>query len=128
MTELLYTALQAIIMAAVPLLTAYIVKWLNAQASLILSRIANEQAREYIKAAADAAAVAVAYTSQTYVDTLRASGAFGADAQREAMQRAKNAALSILSASAREYLDRFHGGAEAYIESKIEQEVRAQKN
>ena len=76
---------------------------------------------------ADALAAAVAMVSQTYVDALKAAGAFDKEAQKEALSRALAACLASLSQSAQEYISTTYGDINAYLTTKIEAEVRAQK-
>ena len=77
--------------------------------------------------AAAAAADAVSMVSQTYVDALKAAGNFGEEAQKEALSRALAACLASLSQSAQEYISTTYGDINAYLTTKIEAEVRAQK-
>ena len=77
---------------------------------------------------ADAVADAVEATFQTYVDDLKAQGAFDEAAQKEALKRAVAACIASLSQSAKDYITEASGSLNAYLEPKIEAEVRRQKN
>lgn len=126
--NLLTTLLQAVITVAVPILSAFAVKWLNAKAAQASAQATNEKARAYINEAAEAVSTAVAFTSQTYVDELKKSQTFTADNQKEALNKAKDKALSLLSQSAIEFLNMAYGDATEFLTAQIEKEVRFQKN
>ena len=81
MTELLFNLLQAVIIAAVPTLTAFLV-------NLISTKKANAKSNSYLLQIADAVATAVSATSQTYVDNLKQGGIFSAEEQRNEIGRA----------------------------------------
>lgn len=126
--NLLTTLLQAVITVAVPILSAFAVKWLNAKAAQASAQATNEKARAYINEAAEAVSTAVAFTSQTYVDELKKSQAFTTDNQKEALNKAKDKALALLSQSAIEFLNMAYGDAAEFLTAQIEKEVRFQKN
>ena len=65
--------------------------------------------------------------SQTYVDSLKASGNFDEDAQKEALKRAVSSCVVLLSQAAKDYITEVSGDMNAYLETKIEAEVRRQK-
>ena len=66
-------------------------------------------------------------TSQTYVDALKAIGAFDEAAQKEALKRAAASCVALLSQAAKDYITEVSGDMNAYLETKIEAEVRRQK-
>ena len=116
MNDLILTALTA----AVLLVGGFIAKALNNLAS---TNANNKLVKEIASAAADA----VAMVSQTYVDALKAAGTFDKTAQKEALSRALAACMASLSASAQQYIEETYGDVTAYLTTKIEAEVRAQK-
>lgn len=76
---------------------------------------------------ADVVADVVESISQTYVDSLKASGNFDEDAQKEALKRAVSSCVVLLSQAAKDYITEVSGDMNAYLETKIEAEVRRQK-
>lgn len=126
--NLLTTLLQAVITVAVPILSTFAVKWLNAKAAQATAQSDNERARAYIQEVAEAVSTAVAYTSQTYVDGLKKSQTFTVENQKEALTLAKDKAISLLSNSAIEFLNMAYGDATNFLTAQIEKEVRFQKN
>lgn len=95
----------------------------NALRNMANTNSTNKIVAEIAAAAADA----VSMVSQTYVDALKAAGNFGEEAQKEALSRALAACLASLSQSAQEYISTTYGDINAYLTTKIEAEVRAQK-
>lgn len=123
----LATLLQALLIAAVPVCAAYIGKGLGALAAYFAAKTDNETVKKYLEDVADAVSTAVIYTSQTYVDALKASGTFNEENQREALQKAMEKAKSLLTKEALEFLAMTYGDLTNYLETKIEAEVKKQK-
>ena len=127
MNEFLTTLLQAILIAAVPVCVAYLVKGLKALAGYLGQKSKSDTARKYLDAAADAVAIAVTYTSQVYVDRLKQHGEFTTENQQEALGRAIAQAKNLLTTEAVKYLEDAYGDLTEYLKSRIEAEVRNQK-
>lgn len=127
MKEVIFDALQLIIGAAVSLGTAYLVAFLKKKREQVVSQIDNETAKRYIEEIEKAATTAVIVTSQTYVDALKKENAFTPEAQSEALKRAYNTALAMLSASAMDFVKSVYGDFEKYLTAKLEESVRVQK-
>lgn len=127
MQEVLLTILQAVITVAVPIITVAVCSFLKTKAQEAASKTDNSTVAKYITEVATAVTTAVTYTSQTYVDKLKASGTFTPENQKEALQTALETAISILSVEAQEFLTEAYGDLNAYLTTKIEAEVRDQK-
>lgn len=127
MNEFLSALLQAVMIAAVPVIAAFAANGLKALAAYLATKADNEIIRKYLQEAADAISTAVTYVSQTYVDALKASDTFTKENQEEALQKAMEKAQAMLSAEAIEFLEEAYGDLRTYLETKIEQEVRNQK-
>ena len=127
MNEFLSTLLQAVLVAAVPVIATFASKGLSALSHYFIGKMENETAKKYLTAAEEAAKKAVTYTSQTYVDALKASGKFTKENQEEALKKAVEQAEKLLTAEARSFLEKAYGDLNAYLVSKIEAEVRVQK-
>jgi len=128
MNEFLSTLLQAVIIAAIPVCAAFAGKGIRALTAYFCARTDSETARKHMTAAAEAVAKAVAYTSQTFVDTLKKKDAFTKENQEEALKRAVEQAKALLTAEARAFLTESYGDLDDYLKANIEAEVRAQKN
>lgn len=127
MNEFLSALLQAVMIAAVPVIAGFAAAGLKALAAYLATKSENETIKKYLREAGDAISTAVTYVSQTYVDTLKASDSFTPENQKEALQKAMEKAQAMLSAEAIEFLEEAYGDLRAYLETKIEQEVRNQK-
>lgn len=128
MNEFLSTLLIAVITAAVPILTTYGIKLIKKAAERAAANTDDIKQQGYIKEIADAVANAVAATNQTYVDALKKSGSLTKEAQAEAMQKSLDACLAAISPAARAFAETAYGDFVKYITTKIEAEVRKQKN
>ena len=127
MKEFVIELLQAVATAAVPVCAAFLVQFLRRKSEQIGAQIDSLDTKELLAEVTEAVTTAVTYTSQTYVDALKKNGIFDKKAQLEALQKSKDKTLSLLSASARHALADIYGDLDAYLETKIEAEVRAQK-
>lgn len=94
------------------------------QTAQLQKEIDNETASKYMNMACDAVAQAVTYTAQTFVDTLKAEGAFTKEKQLEAFEKAKNKTLEILGDTAVAALGQIYGDFDVWIDTKIEQVCR----
>lgn len=128
MNEFLSTLLQAVLIAAIPVISAFIGKGVKAFADHLSAQTDNELAKKYLKEAADAIEEAVAFTNQTYVDTLKKSGTFTDENQEEARKKSLDKAVALLTADARKFLEEAYGDLNDYLLSRIEPEVRRQKS
>ena len=128
MQEFLKELFFAVITAAVPVLTAYIVVLIRKVGENAAANTESIQAKTYIMEAAEAIAAAVAATNQTYVDALKNAGKFDAEAQKQAAQKALAACLKSISPAAQEFIERAYGDIREYLTTRIEAEVRKQKN
>ena len=127
MREFLFTLLEAIATAAIPVCAAFLVQFLRKKSEQIGAQIDNMELKELLAEVTDAVSTAVTYTSQTYVDALKKEGIFDVEAQKIALETSLNMAISLLSESARSALATIYGNLDDYLVSKIEAEVRNQK-
>ena len=127
MQEFLRDILLAVITAAVPMLTAYLVVFIRRAGEHAAANTGSVRLKTCIAEAAEAIAAAVAATNQTYVDSLKNAGRFGADAQKEAAQKALEACLASISPTAQSFIEAAYGDIREYLKTRIEAEVRKQK-
>lgn len=127
MREFLFTLLQAVATAAIPVCAAFLVQFLRKKSEQIGAQIDNMELKELLDEVTDAVSTAVTYTSQTYVDALKKEGIFDVEAQKIALETSLKMAISLLSESARSALATIYGNLDDYLVSKIEAEVRNQK-
>ena len=96
----------------------------NARQAQIEKDLDNETATKYMNMAVDAVAQAVAYTAQTFADSLKAEGKFTKEKQLEAFEKSKNKTLEILGDTTVAALREIYGDFDAWLETKIEQVCR----
>jgi peptide subunit release factor 1 (eRF1) len=123
--ELASSILQIALIPLLTALTAFIVGWLRKQAAEIETRAANANAKHWISLAEEAVERVVSSTSQTYCDELKRQGAVDEDAQNEAFRRSKEAALASITIDAKAAITEAYGGIDAWLDTKIQQSVRA---
>lgn len=123
--------MQQIVSACVPVLCllitaggAYLVALLRRETAQLQQELDNATASKYMNMACDAVAQAVTYTAQTFVDTLKAEGAFTKDKQLEAFDKAKSKTLEILGDTAVAALGEIYGDFDTWLDTKIEQVCR----
>lgn len=128
MKELLLNLLLAVITAAVPVITTYAVGYINKAKEKAEAETNDTERRGYITEIADAVSDAVKATSQTYVDALKQAGKFTTAAQHEAAKKALVACIASISPAATDFIEEAYGDIKAYLTTRIEAEVRKQKN
>lgn len=124
---LLYQILEVCIIPLLGILTAYIVKFINAKSAEIQNKVDNDTADKYIGMLNDTISACVIATTQTYVEALKKQNAFTAEAQKEAFNLTFNAIMAVLTDDAKSYLTEIYGDLTAYITNKIEAEVNMNK-
>ena len=128
MMEFLKELFFVVVTAAVPVLTAYIIVLIRKVGDNAAANAESTKAKTYITEATEAIAAAVAATNQTYVDALKNAGKFDGAAQKEAAQKALEACLLSISPAAQEFIEAAYGDIKKYLTTRIEAEVRKQKN
>ena len=125
--ELLLQIFEVCILPLLGTLTIFLIKWINSKSAQLQASTDSELLQKYIGMLDSTITACVLTTTQTYVDALKAKGQFDAEAQKEAFNQTKNAVLAILSEEAKVYLASALGDLNAYIDTKIESEVRINK-
>lgn len=108
--------LYALITVALPLVLRYVYQ-------LVAVKVAGTQ---YANAVA-AVFSAVDYVNQTFVDSLKESGNFDAEAQKQAFLKAKEAALETMQASTLKWLEKSYVNLDEWFTVQIESAVKAAK-
>lgn len=124
---LLYQILEVCVIPLLGILTAYIVKFINAKSAEIQNKVDNDTADKYIAMLDDTICACVVATTQTYVEALKKENAFTKEAQAEAFNLTFNAVMAVLTDDAKTYLSEIYGDLTAYITNKIEAEVSLNK-
>lgn len=109
---------------------AYVIKFLNNKVDEIQSATELNnyiKLNEYIDAAQDVIENAVHTVSQTYVDSLKASGKFTKEAQAEAKNQAIEITTALLTDEKKDAIVALYGDLNTYINSMIESYVHQNK-
>lgn len=128
MNDFFSTLLQAVLVAAVPVIAAFASKGFVALAQYLGVKVENATFAKYADQIAKAVSTAVIYVAQTYVDELKKSGTFTEENQKIAMQKALEVAKKQLTQEALEFIEITYGDITEYLTSKLEAEVKIQKN
>ena len=127
MHEFITTLLQAVIIAAVPVLTTYACGCLAAKKAEAVAKTENETAKLLLDGALSAVEKAVAVTNQTYVDVLKQQNNFSIENQKEAFQKAYDTAFTIITQDSADYIAKAYGSVSKWLTAQIEVQVRSQK-
>ena len=124
---LLTQIMEVVVIPLLGILTAYVVKIVNAKLEEVSANRKNELEKKYINMPNDTISDCVIATTQTYVESLKKQGSFDAEAQKEAFNQTYNSVMDILSEEAKKYLNEAIGDLNLYITQKIEAEVKINK-
>lgn len=126
--QLLQDLLFIVLTAAIPLCLKFLYSWVTSIVEEKTQGIDNAQVKEYINSAVQAVMKAVMSTYQTYVDSLKKQDLFDSDAQREAFEKAKNAALLMITEDVKAAVEQMYGDFDTWIDNTIEHFVKANKD
>lgn len=124
---LLQDLLYAVITAAVPVLTVFLLKFLAKYFDKISVETDHLIISDTIDEALDIVYKVVSTTSQTYVDSLKASGEFTKEAQEKAFNETKDTIMALLSEDAKELIKNLYEDTDKWLTVQIESAVRKQK-
>ena len=124
---LLAEIMEVVVIPLLGILTAYVVKLVNAKIEDINKERENVLEEKYLTMLGATISDCVTATTQTYVESLKKQGKFDAEAQKEAFNQTYTAVMNILSEEAKKYLTVAVGDLNLYITQKIEAEVNANK-
>lgn len=105
----------------------YFVSWVHAKKEELKAKTKNETTNKYIDMLDKTVTECVMATTQTYVDTLKKEGKFDGEAQKVAFNQTFEAVLAVLTDDAKKYLGEAVGDLTAYINNKIEANVKNTK-
>ena len=119
--NVLATVVTCIILPLISFLGVKLTQWLN-------TKIKDEKGQKLFDTAVDIVINAVRSVFQTYVESLKNSGNFNADAQKIAFNLAKSIVLKQLSDDAKQYIATNYGDLEEWIRNQIEASIYKLKN
>ena len=119
--SILLSVVSVVLTALASWLTQRLIAWIN-------SKISNSKNAKYITEAVEVVARAVKVTYQTFVQTLKDKNIFDKEAQLQALNQAKEMALSQLSQDVKDYIESNFGDIESWINNMIESTIYDLKN
>lgn len=123
-----FSTILLMIVAVVGLpLVAYLLTTASAFLRSKAEEIKDKHSRELIEQAITAVEQAVLFVMQTYVDSLKSSGKFDITAQQKALLTAKTAAIEMINDNMKAAIEDGYGSFDTWLDTRIEQTVRATK-
>jgi hypothetical protein len=123
MEELIPQLFEVCIIPLLGILTAFIVKFIDAKMNQISESRDSELEKKYLQMLNSTITDCVIATTQTYVEALKKQGEFDAEAQKVAFTLTFESVSNLLTEEAKEYLSAAVGDLNLYITQKIEAEV-----
>jgi hypothetical protein len=123
MKQELQTVLVQLLIAILPILSAFIIRLLNLKSNEIKQLTKNSKLDKYIDYAADIIKKSVIAVNQTFVEKLKEQGAFTQEKQKEAFELAKKKILSMLNEDSKKVLASIYGDLNTFLDSQIEATV-----
>ena len=127
MKDVMLTILQIVLIAVIPVIAAYVCRFLKAKRDEVEAGETVGMSDFIIREALDAVIAAVSYVCQTYVDGLKKSGKFSVENQKYAFQLAYDKASLIITQEAKDFIASVYGSFSAWLTMQIEAQVRMQK-
>ena len=94
----------------------------------INSKIKNNKAADLLTTATTIVINAVRSVFQTYVEALKKEGSFNKDAQINALNKAKDIALTQMTDEVKNYLVTTYGSLDSWLDTNIEATINILKN
>ena len=120
---------QTVLLSVLSIVLTALVTWASERLiSYFNTKITNTKYAKYLTDAVDIVTGAVKSTYQTYVEALKDKNMFTEEAQKEALTRATNMALSQLSQELQTFITTNFGNLEGWIQNAIESSLYDLKN
>lgn len=128
MTEYILTAISIIIMAIVSYVLVPLIKRAGAAVTAqVEEKTKSDKLAQAMQRATDTVEQVVVAVAQTYVDDLKKSGSFDGDAQKQALQMAKEAAVALISDEVQQLISENYNDFSDWLISAIEAAVAHSK-
>lgn len=118
---------QVCLIPLLAILTKYITTWIQIKINELTDQKNDATFTKYMTLLQDTVISCVIATNQTYVDSLKETGKFDAEAQKIAFQKTYDAVMQILTEDAIKYLNEALGDLDKYVNTMIESQVNLQK-
>lgn len=128
MTENIIAAFGIILMAVVSYVLVPLIKRAGAAVTAqVEERTKSDKLAQAVQRATDTVEQVVVAVTQTYVDDLKKSGGFDGDAQRQALNMAKEAAVDLISDEVKQLISENYNTFDDWLLSAIEAAVAHSK-
>lgn len=111
----------AVIVPLISLLGTKLIQWIG-------TKIKDEKAAAFLSKASEIVLSTVKSVFQTYVDSLKKSGDFDAEAQKTALNKATVIIKSQLGTELIDYIKKNYGDLDAWINTQVESTIDTLKN
>lgn len=125
--EFVKDILYILITTAVPVLTAYVCKFLYAKWTEGQVKIENETVSNTLNSVVTMVLDVVESVNQTFVDELKKKGEFTEESAKEAFNKSKETAMKMLSNDAADIITMVYGDVDVYLNTLIEATVKQLK-
>lgn len=128
--EMINQVLYGLIMIAGSIIVPFLVKYLRArieESGIVKKLTENENMQKLVQDAINQVLDAVVYVNQIYVDSLKKSGEFTEEAQKEAFNRAYVEAYNMISDGSKKAIEQLYGSFDKWLQLKIEASVNTVK-
>lgn len=127
---LIETIINVLLVPIITILSAYLVQLVKTKINLINDDKAKTQLNQAVDELQSRVLTAVNTVTQTYVDSLKKNGKFNVEEQQEALRKAYDLAVSMMTQGSLDYLiDELHeDGVRDLITSLIEQSIYQSKS
>ena len=117
-----------VVSIVVPIIAGLLAWGISVLKKLVNEKIDNATLREVLNDGLTVIENSVKYTYQTYVEGMKDKDIFDANAQKQALQMAKDKALSMLSEGFINMIKDMYGDVNNWLETNIESTIYTLKN
>lgn len=119
--NILSVVVTAVVVPLISLLGSKLVQWIG-------TKVKDEKTAAFLSKASEIVLSAVKSVFQTYVDSLKKSGSFDAEAQKTALSKATEIIKSQLGTDLTDYIKANYGDLDKWITTQVEATINTLKN
>lgn len=129
-SEMINYILYIVLTIILPVVATYVVNLIKAkikESNIVADATKNDNMTKIIEGALSDVMDAVLYINQIYVDSLKSSGNFDNDAQKNAFNQAYVEAMNMISDESKKIIEQVYGSFDKWLKLKIETSVNVAK-
>lgn len=129
-SEMINYILYIVLTIILPVVATYAVNLIKAkikESNIVADATKNDNMTKIIEGALSDVMDAVLYINQIYVDSLKSSGNFDNDAQKNAFNQAYVEAMNMISDESKKIIEQVYGSFDKWLKLKIETSVNVAK-